>query len=389
MRLSGRIPGGAPLNALTRSLDAMRAAGQAVIDLTESNPTHVELRYPSHLLAPLADPRGLRYDPHPLGLAAAREAVAGDALRRGVSIDPADVVVTASTSESYSWLFKLLCDPGDTVLVPAPSYPLFEFLARAEGVQLATYDLRFDGRWEVDVASLAAAPPSCRAVVVVSPNNPTGSYIRAGEADAVWALCEARGWALIADEVFADYPLDDRNPFTDLAARAPVLTFSLGGASKSLGLPQIKLGWMTAGGPQAERRAALEGLELVADTFLSVSTPVQLAAADLLHDGTQVRGAIHLRVSHNLRRARELVGAFPACSLLPVEGGWTAVLRVPGLRAEEALALELLERERILVHPGYFFDFPHEAFLVVSLLPPQDTFSDALARVLRHASATP
>ena len=389
MRLSGRIPGGAPLNALTRSLDALRVAGQAVIDLTESNPTHVDLRYPSHLLAPLAEPRGLRYDPHPLGLATAREAVAGDALRRGVSIDPADVVVTASTSESYSWLFKLLCDPGETVLVPAPSYPLFEFLARAEGVQLATYELRFDGRWEVDVASLAAAPPSCRAVVVVSPNNPTGSYIRAAEADAVWALCDARGWALIADEVFADYPLDDQDPFTDLAARAPVLTFSLGGASKSLGLPQIKLGWMTAGGPAVDRHAALDGLELVADTFLSVSTPVQLAAADLLHDGTHVRNAIHLRVLHNLRRARELVAAFPACSLLPVEGGWTAVLRVPGLRAEETLALELLERERILVHPGYFFDFPHEAYLVVSLLPPQDTFEDAFERVLRHASSTP
>ena len=389
MRLSGRIPGGAAVNALTRSLEALRATGRAVIDLTESNPTHVGLAYPPRLLAPLAEPRGLRYDPHPLGLAAAREAIAGDALRRGVTIDSADVVVTASTSESYSWLFKLLCDPGDTVLVPAPSYPLFEFLARAEGVQLATYDLRFDGRWEVDVTGLVAAPSSCRAVVVVSPNNPTGSYIRAGEAGAVWRLCAARGWALIADEVFADYPLDDADPFTDLAVRAPVLTFSLGGASKSLGLPQIKLGWITVGGPPAERRAALDALELIADTFLSVATPVQLAAADLLRDGARVREAIRSRVLHNLRRARELVAAFPACSLLPVEGGWTAVVRVPGLRTEETLVLELLERERILVHPGYFFDFPHEAFLVVSLLPPENTFSDALERVLRHASLTP
>src|SRR6185436_7389267 len=192
----------------TRSLEALRATGRAVIDLTESNPTHVGLAYPPRLLAPLAEPRGLRYDPHPLGLAAAREAIAGDALRRGFTIDAADVVVTASTSESYSWLFKLLCDPGDTVLVPAPSYPLFEFLARAEGVRLATYALRFHGRGEIDVASLAAAPASVKAVVVVSPNNPPGSFVRAPEADAVWALCQERGWVLIADEVFADYALD-------------------------------------------------------------------------------------------------------------------------------------------------------------------------------------
>jgi alanine-synthesizing transaminase len=389
MRLSGRIPGDAPVNALTRAHDAMRAAGQPVIDLTESNPTHVGLPYPPHLLESLAEPNGLRYDPQPLGLAIARSAVAAEAARRGVTTDPGDVIVTASTSESYSWLFKLLCNPGDTVLVPAPSYPLFEFLARAEGVQLATYNLRFHGRWEIDVASIAAAPESVKAVVVVSPNNPTGSYVRAPEADAVWALCEERGWVLIADEVFAEYPLDDQDPFTDLAARAPVLTFSLGGASKSVGLPQVKLGWMTVGGPEVDRRMALAGLELIADTFLSVSTPVQLAAAELLFHGTQVRHAIHRRIYYNLRCTRELVAAIPSCSVLPVEGGWTAVVRVPALRSEETLALELLEREHVLVHPGYFFDFPHEAFLVVSLLPPETVFRDAVERVLRYATSTP
>jgi alanine-synthesizing transaminase len=389
MTLSGRIPGEAPVNALTRLLAALRADGQAVIDLTESNPTHVDLPYPPSLLAPLGEPRGLRYDPQPLGLRPAREAVACDAGRRGVTVDPANVVVTASTSESYSWLFKLLCDPGDTVLVPAPSYPLFEFLARAEGVNLATYRLELHGRWEVDVASLAAAPASVKAVVVVSPNNPTGSYVRAQEAEAMWALCAERGCALVADEVFADYPLDESTPFTDLAARAPVLTFSLGGASKSLGLPQIKLGWMTVGGPEAARRAALDGLELVADTFLSVATPVQLAAGDLLRDGAQVRDAIRARIDRNLRDARALVAAYPSCSVLPVEGGWTAVVRVPAFRTEEVLTLELLERERVLVHPGYFFDFPHEAHLVVSLLPPEAAFRDAFERTLRYASSTP
>ncbi len=389
MRLSNRIPGGDPVNALTRVLGSMRAAGQPVIDLTESNPTRVGLPYAPSLLAPLADPRGLRYDPQPLGLPVARQAVACDAGRRGAAIEAANVVITASTSESYSWLFKLLCDPGDMVLVPAPSYPLFEFLARAEAVQLATYDLRFHGRWDIDTASLAAAPAAAKAVVVVSPNNPTGSYVRAGEADAVWSLCEQRGWALIADEVFADYPLDETAPFTDLAARAPVLTFSLGGASKSLGLPQVKLGWMVVGGPDNSRLAALEGLELVADTFLSVATPVQLAAPVLLRDGSEVRDHIRTRVARNLTHARQVAAAFPSCSVLPVEGGWTAVVRVPALRGEEALGLELLEREHVLVHPGYFFDFPHEAYLVVSLLPPEAVFCDAFERTLRHACSTP
>jgi alanine-synthesizing transaminase len=205
----------------------------------------------------------------------------------------------------------------------------------------------------------------------------------------MWALCAERGCALVADEVFADYPLDESTPFTDLAARAPVLTFSLGGASKSLGLPQIKLGWMTVGGPEAARRAALDGLELVADTFLSVATPVQLAAGDLLRDGAQVRDAIRARIDRNLRDARALVAAYPSCSVLPVEGGWTAVVRVPAFRTEEVLTLELLERERVLVHPGYFFDFPHEAHLVVSLLPPEAAFRDAFERTLRYASSTP
>jgi alanine-synthesizing transaminase len=385
MRLSYRVPRGATPNQLTLALERLRESGAAVADLTESNPTRVGLTYPADLLAPLCQAHGLLYEPHPLGLRQAREAVAADQGRRGAHVDADNVVLTASTSEAYSWLFKMLCGPGEGVLVPRPSYPLFEHLAQADAVAIHDYALRFHGRWDVDLATVEAAPDSVRALVVVSPNNPTGTYLVAHEARALQAVCQRRGWALIVDEVFADYALDAVSPATDLAVNAPVLTFTLGGASKTLGLPQIKLGWMVVGGPEGDRREALDALEHLADTYLSVSTPVQLAAPLLLSTGTGVRQQIQARIGRNLARARDIAGRFPACTVLPVEGGWTAVVRVPALRSEEALVLSLLERERVLVHPGYFFDFDSEAFLIVSLLPDEHAFDDAFERTLRHA----
>ena len=385
MTFSNRVPSGIAVNALTRALASLRDRGVAIADLTTSNPTRAELPYPDDLLGPLAEPAGLRYDPDPLGLLSAREAIASDMARRGAQVAPDHVVLAASTSETYGWLFKLLCDPGDTVLVPRPSYPLFEHLARAEGVRVQSYDLRFHGRWDIDLASVDAAPPGTKALVVVSPNNPTGSYLSAVEADALFAVCERRGWALVVDEVFADFPLEAESPETDWATRAPVLTFSLGGASKSLGLPQVKLGWTVVGGPEPACREALGGLEYLADTYLSVSTPVQVAAPALLSRGAQVRRAIHDRVRQNLSHARRLAAAYPACTLLPAEGGWTGVVRVPAVRSEESLVLGLLQEEQVLVHPGYFFDFDHEAYLIVSLLPPPMVFQDAFARTLGFA----
>jgi aspartate/methionine/tyrosine aminotransferase len=301
-------------------------------------------------------------------------------------VDPGDVILTASTSESYSWLFKLLCESGETVLAPSPSYPLFEHLARLEGVGLATYRLDYHGRWEADVESIRAAPPSTRALILVSPNNPTGSYVSARELEDVLAICRSRGWVLIVDEVFADYPLDAEHPLTDIASRADVLTFTLGGASKMLGLPQVKLGWILAGGPNDVRREALHALEHIADTFLSVSTPVQIAAPSLLRDGASVRAAIHARVRDNLERARAVAQRYPSCEVLRVEGGWCATVRVPATRPEDVLVLDLLESERVLVHPGYFFDFPHEAFVVVSLLVEPALFDDAFERCLRFVN---
>lgn len=383
---SNRLPPHAEINPLTRARSALETAGVAIADLTESNPTAVGITYPDDLLGMLGADHARRYAPQPLGLDVARAAVASDYARRGAHVDPQQIVLSASSSEAYSWLFKLLCDPGDAVLVPQPSYPLFEHLTRLESVESIPYHLVYHGRWEIDFLSLTAAPANVRAVLLVSPNNPTGSFVTKEEADRLAEICRARGWAIVADEVFADYAIDVKNPRTECVMGLDVLSFTLGGASKSLGLPQIKLGWMVVGGPEPERSRALAALEVIADTFLSVGTPVQGAAPSLLARGGSVRDPIRHRIAGNLARARSLSAGYPACTLLPVEGGWSLVVRVPAYRSEEALTLELLEREHVLVHPGYFFDFPHEAYIVVSLLPPPDQFVDAFARTLRFAS---
>jgi aspartate/methionine/tyrosine aminotransferase len=383
---SRRLPPHTATNELTRALAALEAGGTAIADLTESNPTRVGLAYPDRLLAALSSPDALRYEPHPLGLPRARAAVAADQQRRGVVVDPDHIVLTASTSDAYSWLFKLLCNPGERVLVPRPSYPLFEHLTRLEGIRAEPYDLEYHGRWEIDARQLRAAPADVKAVLVVSPNNPTGSYVTRAELDELTTVSHERGWAVVADEVFADYPLDAASPLTDIAADAGVLSFTLAGLSKSVGLPQVKLGWIVVGGPPADRDAALTSLELIADSFLSVSTPVQVAAAELLAAGAQIRGEIQRRTRGNLAALRRMAREFSACDVLRSEGGWSAVIRVPATRGEERLVLDLLAAERILVHPGYFFDFRSEAFVVVSLLPEPDLFADAMARVLRFSN---
>ena len=386
---SNRLPPNPVPNALSRRLAALHADGVAFVDLTESNPTRAGFEYPADLLRGLSDATALRYEPQPFGLPMAREAVAADHARRGAVVSPAQVVLTASTSEAYSWLFKLLCSPGDQVLVPRPSYPLFEHLTRLEAVEATAYDIDYHGRWEIDMASIARAASSrTRAVLVVSPNNPTGSYLKAGELEHLAAICEERELALVIDEVFVDYTLDatpDR--VTDVALRTSSLAFSLGGLSKAAGLPQLKLGWIVVGGAPARRNAALDALELIADSYLSVGTPVQVAAADLLARGAAIRDGISRRLRTNLTALQDLAKSFPGTSVLACEGGWYAVIRVPATASEEDVVLGLLDRERILVHPGYFFDFPREAYLVISLLPPVGTFRDAAARML-HFTAT-
>jgi aspartate/methionine/tyrosine aminotransferase len=385
--LSNRLPAHAETNALSRAMESLRRDGTPVIDLTESNPTRVGIAYPPDLLSALSAERALHYEPHPLGLASARKAVADDFARRGVEVDPGGIVLAASTSEAYTWVFKLLCDPGTSVLVPQPSYPLFEHLTRLESVRAVPYNLTYHGRWEIDFESVAAAPDDTKALLLVSPNNPTGSYVSPSEATRLADLCRERGWAIVADEVFAEYPVEAQQPATEIVRDRAVLSFTLGGASKALGLPQVKVAWMLVNGPRVARDEALAGLELIADTFLSVGTPVQVALPDLFARAAVVRRAIQDRIAANITRAREVARRYVSCDLLTVEGGWSAVIRVPAVRAEDAFVIDLLRREHILVHPGYFFDFPHEAFLIVSLLPPEDVFADALDRVLRLASS--
>ena len=384
---SSRLPQNLELNAVSRALDAKRRAGTPVVDLTETNPTRAGFDYPKELLEPLANPRALDYDPQPLGLWPARVAVAADFRRRGTVISADRVALTSSTSEAYALLFKLLCDAGDAVLVPHPSYPLFEHLTQLESVRAVPYALEYHGAWRIDVDSIRRQPADrVRAILIVSPNNPTGSFLHRDDLAELSELAAANDWAIIGDEVFADYPLDPAPAATHVLAGADVLTFSLGGLSKSAGLPQLKLGWIGFGGPAGTVDKAMKAYELIADTYLSVSTPVQASAVELILSGASIRAQILARVRRNLESLRMFAAAHPSLEVLQVEGGWCAVIQVPKLRSEEALVLELLEQDSVLIHPGYFFDFSREAFIVVSLLVEPTRFDWAMPRVLARAS---
>jgi alanine-synthesizing transaminase len=383
---SERVPRSLETNRITRAVRRAREAQHALIDLTTTNPTTIGIEYPANILQPLADPAATVYRPQPFGLAAARAAVARDYGRKGLHIDPDRIVLTSSTSEAYSLLFKLLCAPhGDTVLVPVPSYPLFEHLTILDGVERTAYRLDYHGRWSVVADDLDRCwTKNTRAVLAVSPNNPTGSVLSADELDALASRCAERGTALILDEVFADYPLAAGS-----AARRPAhsdgLVFRLGGLSKSAGLPQVKLGWIAVEGPDRLVRDALDRLEVIGDAYLSVSTPVQVAAPALIESGAVVREQILQRIRANDDELRTMARLHPAVDVLTTEGGWSTVIRVPATRSEENLVIDLLEQDHVLVHPGFFFDFPHEAFVVVSLLPKPDAFGEGVRRLLERA----
>ena len=392
---SSRLPGSLVPNALADSLRRLQTAGRSWIDLTETNPTVVGLEYPPDILQALSDPSARRYTPEPLGLRVAREAISRDYARRGRDVPPDRIVVTASTSEAYSILFKLLCDPGDAVLVPRPSYPLFDLLARLEAVVPHPYRLVDHDGWSIDRSSVIegmdatgamnATTQRVRAALVVSPNNPTGSILRPDDREWLAGACARRGIALIVDEVFADYPLAPRSGSgtgPTLTGQEPGLTFALGGLSKTAGLPQVKLGWLAVGGPDTLVKPCLERLDVICDTYLSVSTPVQVAAPALIDAGAVVRSAIQTRIQRNLGALRETLRARPEMTLLEPDAGWSAVWRIPAIESEEALVLRLLSDSHVLVHPGYFFDFAREAFLVTSLLPEPHVFDDGIDRVM-------
>ncbi len=359
-------------NRVTDLLTTKRAAGETILDLTESNPTNAGLIYPTaEILNAFANPQNLKYEPSVRGLLSAREAIGPH---------PDRLLLTASTSEAYSYLFKLLTDPGDEVLVPRPSYPLFEFLATLESVNVVPYPLFYHEGWSIDMHALESLITArTRAVVLVNPNNPTGSYLKRNELTALIKICGQHNLTIISDEVFADYAFEpDPERVSTLSTVDEVLTFSMSGLSKVSGLPQMKLGWIHCSGPQSAE--AMERLELIADTFLSVGTPVQHALPQLLAAGKTVQHQIRARTKANL-------AALP-CHL-HVEGGWYATIRVPRTQNEEDWVLQLLREDNVLVQPGYFYDFDSEAFLILSLLTPSGVFHEALEEITRATLPTP
>ena len=368
------------INRLTRVREELARDGEDILDLTVSNPTQASIDYPhDELSAIMARAARAPYRPEPLGILSARSAVAEQ-----FGCSPDDIVLTASTSEAYSHLFKLLSDPGDAILTATPSYPLLDHLAGLEQVQLHTFPLEFHRRWEIEATALRESMSiETRAIVVVNPNNPTGSYVTAAEQEAIASL----GVPVISDEVFFDYPLEPVHAASSFASASSTLVFVLGGLSKSAGLPHYKLGWIRLTGPELMKKEALAGLELIADSFLSVATPVQEALPELLAAGSRIRSAISQRTASNLADLRSEVSGRNGVSVLPVEGGWSAVIRVPRTSSDEDLAVTLLEQARVAVHPGYFFDFATDGYLVVSLLTPRDVFAEGVRRILRGLPA--
>lgn len=375
------------LNRFTEAVREAQGAGREILDLSISNPTRAGITYgEAAVLRALGNEKSLDYDPQPKGLLSAREAVAAYYKEIGHEINPEALVLTTSTSEGYSYIFRLLANPGDEVLVPKPSYPLFEFLADLQDVSLVPYPLLYDHGWQIDLHSLERAfTEKTQAVVLVHPNNPTGSYVREEERTPVNTLCVERGIALIVDEVFLDYAHDGtrRHSFSDNDA---ALTFTLSGLSKLSALPQMKLAWIAGSGPQEIVREAMARLEVIADTYLSVSAPIQFAAPTLLEQRNSVQSQLMERIRANLCELDRQLARNRACTRLEGQGGWYAVLRMPVTRSDEDLAIALLRDCGVLVHPGHFYDFPGDGYLVLSLIAEPQVFSEGISRVLQHGS---
>ena len=414
-------------NRFTEALERARAGGAKILDLTASNPTRVGLEYDSRtILAALGSERALDYDAQAKGLVHAREAVAGyyrDGSGHGerdvasnVSTDAERIILTTSTSEGYSYVFRLLCNAGDELLVPKPSYPLFEFLGDLQDVKLVPYPLIYDHGWQMDFPSMEKAVSGrTRGVVVVHPNNPTGSYVRAGEVKLLNSFCRAHGLAMIVDEVFLDYRVDDSQdnsgrdtrslhapsdrhspiqrlgrddkvlrPAMSFAGNQEVLTFTLSGLSKISALPQMKVAWVVTGGPPEEAAAAMARLEVIADTYLSMNAPIQWALPALLRQRKSIQRQLLERVRANLAELDQQLAGQKACERLSMDGGWYVVLRVPVTRSDEELAVELVEEKSVLLHPGHFYDFPSDGYFVLSLITPEADFAEGMSRTLRH-----
>ena len=372
-------------NRFTAAVRDVLRSKREIFDLTISNPTRAGISYDrAAIFESLNNEQSLEYDPQPKGILSAREAVVEYYHERGQGVSPENLVLTAGTSEGYSYIFRLLANPGDEILVPKPSYPLLEFLADLEDVKLVPYPLIYDHGWQIDLHSLEqSVSEKTRAIAVVHPNNPTGSYVSREELFRLNGLCARQRLALIVDEVFLDYPHDGQNR-RSFATNKAALTFTLSGLSKISALPQMKLAWIAVSGAEEFARDALGRLEIIADSYLSVSTAIQLAAPALLEQRRSIQPQLMTRLETNLCELdRELAG-HRACARLEVQGGWYAVLRVPVTRSDEDLAIALLREANVLVHPGHFYDFPSDGYLVLSLIAEPRVFGQGISRILRY-----
>jgi alanine-synthesizing transaminase len=372
-------------NAFTLSMERHQQARRELLDLTVSNPTRARLEIENgKLLAAFAKQESLDYDPQPRGLASAREEVCEYYRGLGVELGAEQIILTTSTSEAYSFLFRLLCDPEDEVLIPSPSYPLFEFLADIQDVRLVPYELVYDHGWQIDFHSLSKSiSPRTRAVVLVNPNNPTGSFVKAAEREELNRLCRGHELALMVDEVFFDFNLWGEK-FESFATNDNALTFTMSGLSKIAGLPQMKVAWIATSGPNNLAREALERLEVIADTYLSMNAPIQHALPELLASRVEFQQKLGARLTKNLAELDRQLSQQKLCSRLEVDGGWYATLRVPVTRSDEQLAIELLEKCDVLVHPGHFFNFHADGYLILSLMTPEDAFGEGVKRTLGY-----
>jgi alanine-synthesizing transaminase len=372
-------------NSLTRAIEQVRASGKEILDLTVSNPTEAGIQLdPEAVLGALVNPEGMRYDPQPRGLLDARKAVCHYYRESHDVFDlhPEHLILTTSTSEAYTFVFRLLCNPGEEILVPKPSYPLFEFLAGLTDIKVVPYPLIYDHGWQIDFDSLyKAATERSRAVIVVHPNNPTGSYVSGDEKSGLNSLCRDYNLALVVDEVFLDYAHDGAAR-ASFVTNTPSLTFTLSGISKISALPQMKLAWLVTSGPEELVKQAGARLDIISDTYLSLNTPVQLAAPVLLEQRKQVQPVVLDRLRVNLAELDRLLVGRPACTRLQVEGGWYAILRVPALGSDEDLAIDMVRKVGVVVHPGHFYDFSAEGHIVLSLITEPGKLSEGVARIL-------
>jgi alanine-synthesizing transaminase len=380
-------------NRFTLALDELRASGTPLLDLTASNPTQCGFHYDSTaILSAFQNPATLTYDPQPKGTLAARREVARYYLDdHQTTIDPDSLILTTSTSEAYSYAFRLLCNPGDQLLLPKPSYPLFEFLAGLQDVRLIPYPLAYAHGWLIDFHSLENAITACtRAILLVHPNNPTGSYVHPEELVRLNALCKKHNLALIVDEVFLDFPFDSP-PRKTFVANSEALTFTLSGLSKISALPQMKIAWLAVTGPDSQVRPALDRLEIIADTYLSLSAPAQAALPALLAQRHSLRPQLLTRIRENRVHLQSQLRSHPVCELLHAEAGWYAILRYStnssAHASDEDLAIHLLRHHHVLLHPGHFYDFPSNGYLVLSLITPQAVFQTAVERILRELAS--